>query len=292
MHATGTPSAITAARSRVTTGESVERSLVPAVALEPWIADVRVMSVAASPERVMTRLPSGTTSLVLCARPGRVAELVVAGPNLHASYKRASSVPLYARFTFRPGAARSFFDLAVHELAGRIVPIGDLWRDGVDALHGGLARSDGTFDDVVRILEAALVARLHAYRVDVSRSLLAGRAVRAIDAGALDRGSMRALAAQLGVSERHLRQVFLEAMGIPPKRYARIARIRRVVARAGTASWAQLAIEMGFYDQAHLHAEFSELLGITPRAFLTTLAAKAQLLKGSRTVGSDGEESR
>jgi methylphosphotriester-DNA--protein-cysteine methyltransferase len=70
------------------------------------------------------------------------------------------------------------------------------------------------------------------------------------------------------VSERHLRNVFREEIGISPKRYARIARIRRVAAKAGTESWARLAADHGFYDQAHLVAEFRELLGVTPRAFL------------------------
>jgi AraC-like DNA-binding protein len=47
-----------------------------------------------------------------------------------------------------------------------------------------------------------------------------------------------------------------------------MARIRRLVSRAGTAEWADLALEHGLYDQPHLNAEFRALLGVAPREFL------------------------
>jgi transcriptional regulator GlxA family with amidase domain len=67
---------------------------------------------------------------------------------------------------------------------------------------------------------------------------------------------------------------------VSPKRYARIARIRRVLARAGTASWAQIAAEQGFFDQAHLSGEFHALVGYSPRAFFQ------QGLQGAKRCGA------
>jgi transcriptional regulator GlxA family with amidase domain len=207
----------------------------------------------------------------MCTRHPRGAELVAVGPNGRAFYKPAAAVPLYTRFTFRPGGARAFFGVALHELANRVVSIDAVWGRRAERLRSELARASGEVDATIRAIEAALLEQLDAGRGDAARAALVGRAARALeagDAGVAEPEKIHALARRLGVSERQLRQVFREEIGISPKRYARIARIRRVVAKAGSAGWGQLAVEGGFYDQAHLTAEFRDLLGVTPRAFL------------------------
>jgi transcriptional regulator GlxA family with amidase domain len=72
-----------------------------------------------------------------------------------------------------------------------------------------------------------------------------------------------------GLSPRQLRRLFRLELGIGPKRYIRIVRLRRLLSTArANVSWADLAIEAGFYDQAHLISDFKELLNATPDAFL------------------------
>ena len=71
--------------------------------------------------------------------------------------------------------------------------------------------------------------------------------------------SVNAVALDLGVSERHLRRVFLETVGVGPKKFAQLTRFRRAVHAAreeGHASWARIAADAGYYDQAHLITEF------------------------------------
>ncbi|WP_309242948.1 AraC family transcriptional regulator [Hyalangium versicolor] len=245
-----------------------ERALTPAAPLQPWVSEVRVLTLSPSPARAMTRLPSGTSSLVLCTAHTEGLEVVATGPNTRASYKLARAVPLYVRFAFRPGGARAFFGVALHELADRIVSINDLWGPRAQGLRGRLAQAEGEVERTIRTLEEALLEQFEARRGSSWHSELVRRAASALEAGDAEPEHIHSLAQRLGVSERLLRQVFREEVGISPKRYARIARIRRVVARAGSAGWAQLAVESGFYDQAHLTAEFRDLLGVTPRSFL------------------------
>ncbi|MFC8527305.1 helix-turn-helix domain-containing protein [Nocardia sp. NPDC057227] len=68
-------------------------------------------------------------------------------------------------------------------------------------------------------------------------------------------------------TERQLRTLFAAGIGLSPKHYARIARLRLVLAHAGKAPWAHLAADTGYYDHSHLTAEFRRLMGVSPSAF-------------------------
>jgi AraC-like DNA-binding protein len=89
---------------------------------------------------------------------------------------------------------------------------------------------------------------------------------------------MTAVAAELGVSLRHLRRAFAEAVGLAPKQYARVARLHRALGAEG--DWSQRARLAGYYDQAHLVGEFRALLGATPEAYARGRGPVRQLCGG------------
>jgi AraC-like DNA-binding protein len=79
------------------------------------------------------------------------------------------------------------------------------------------------------------------------------------------------VATALRVSERNLRRVFRDTVGVGPKTFARLERFRRALdaARAQEAPrWAVIALDAGYYDQAHLIADFRAIAGVTPQALL------------------------
>jgi AraC-like DNA-binding protein len=84
------------------------------------------------------------------------------------------------------------------------------------------------------------------------------------------------VAVQLGVSERSLRRSFGEAVGMSPKAFAKLARFHRALRAAREhGSWARIAAGAGYYDQAHLIADFRAIAGVTPRALLGEVRAGA-----------------
>jgi transcriptional regulator GlxA family with amidase domain len=86
--------------------------------------------------------------------------------------------------------------------------------------------------------------------------------------------NVSSVAADLGVSERHLRRVFRKAVGMSPKGFARLARFRhalRMVREDSRLSWATIAAAAGYYDQAHLIEEFRAIAGVTPRVLLSEI---------------------
>ena len=78
---------------------------------------------------------------------------------------------------------------------------------------------------------------------------------------------VKELAAGLGIHVRSLERLFLEHLGIPPKRLNRLARLRQVLLRLRVrdfGSLADLAYSCGYSDQSHMTRDFKELTGHVP----------------------------
>ena len=80
--------------------------------------------------------------------------------------------------------------------------------------------------------------------------------------------SVETLQQATGLSRSRFAQRFRIAVGVTPKRYARIVRFSRALARLGDAPIAEVALEHDFYDQSHMYADFCEFAGMAPGAFL------------------------
>jgi AraC-like DNA-binding protein len=84
------------------------------------------------------------------------------------------------------------------------------------------------------------------------------------------RASVGAVQRASGASAERFIERFRDAVGLGPKRYLRVTRLRSLlerVAARGSANWSDLAFEFGFSDQAHLVREFRDLTGLTPGAY-------------------------
>lgn len=78
---------------------------------------------------------------------------------------------------------------------------------------------------------------------------------------------VNAVAAELGVSARQLQRRVTDAVGYGPKVLARVLRFRRLQALP-QAPLAELALDAGYADQAHMTAEVTRLAGMSPVRFL------------------------
>ena len=144
--------------------------------------------------------------------------------------------------------------VAADELRDRRVALEDLWG------RAGREAAERAGEDPFELL-AALRGRLDGAAPDRRVVEAARRLVRA------PATPVPALAASLGLGERHLRRRFAAGVGYGPKTFARVARFRRALAlvRAGE-SLAAAAAEAGYADQAHMTRELVALAGRTPAA--------------------------
>jgi AraC-like DNA-binding protein len=144
------------------------------------------------------------------------------------------------------------------ELVDRVVPLS--WA-GLDL--------DARLSDLLLSRVAAQPQR------EMARSDLAHHAATALSRNA----GISGVARRLHLSERQLRTIFTDTVGISPKHFTRIDRLRAVLAGAGRHSWSDLAVAAGYYDQAHLTVEFRTIMGVLPAAFLSGRLPSATLCK-------------
>ncbi len=169
------------------------------------------------------------------------------------------------------GAPEAVLGVRASAIAGRIVALEDLWGSAATRrLCDRLANARDLLD-AASVMDGAIAERL-----TLVHGADAGARLALHAAGRLTSANVNEVADDLGVSERHLRRVFRDAVGVSPKAFARLTRFRHAVraARERTpASWASIAAAAGYYDQAHLIAEFRAIAGVTPRALLGELRA-------------------
>lgn len=98
-----------------------------------------------------------------------------------------------------------------------------------------------------------------------TRSTVA-RALKLIDCGALDRGSVAALADRLGISARHLARLFDRHIGASPQQVAKTRRVQRAkrLLDATEDPITEIAYRAGFGSVRRFNAAFVELYGRSP----------------------------
>src|SRR5262245_17357318 len=105
-------------------------------------------------------------------------------------------------------------------------------------------------------------------------SRLAPAAAQRINAGALNGRSVADLAAELGVSERHLRRALRRELGVSPHELAQTHRLqlaRRLLAETALPV-TDVAYESGFESLRRFNVAFHEQYGMSPRALRRTFA--------------------
>lgn len=79
------------------------------------------------------------------------------------------------------------------------------------------------------------------------------------------------IAEDIGWSRKHLRNRFLEQIGLAPKTVGRIMRFHAAIRHIGAAdrmNWATLAADCGYADQAHFNRDFRDFAGAAPETYL------------------------
>jgi AraC-like DNA-binding protein len=202
-------------------------------------------------------------------------------PNVHVIFETAGSVVagvqtrMFSRvlegqsqvfgIKFKPGGFRPFLKFATSKLADRVVAAESILGKDVNALEGILL-SSGEENEKVEAANAFFRARMpkpDAVIEGVGRiveRILEERDIKTVDD----------LVDRTGIGKRSLQRMFNEYVGVSPKWVIRRYRLHELVERFNSNDeprWADLALELGYFDQAHLINDFRSITGYSPTEY-------------------------
>lgn len=166
---------------------------------------------------------------------------------------------------FRPGGFHPFLRAPVSALTEQTRPLSMLWGADADRLAASLAAAP----DLPALVEAAerhLRARWPPPDPEVGEI---GRIVHAL---LYDRTITRVdeVSARFGMTPRTLQRLFQRYVGVSPKWVLRRYRLHEAAARLAegtTGTWAEVATDLGYFDQPHFIRDFTRAVGMTPAAY-------------------------
>jgi AraC-like DNA-binding protein len=167
---------------------------------------------------------------------------------------------------FRPGGANAFFPLPLGELRNNVLDLDVFWKSAADSLRDQLLEAASPTEKF-RIFEDALLARCRS--VESTHRAVS----HALDCFMREPGgaAIGTVADRVGFSPRHFIELFNDQVGMTPKVFCRVRRFQRAlyqIHRHRDFAWADLAVDCGYYDQAHLIHDFKEFCGMTPGDYL------------------------
>ena len=191
--------------------------------------------------------------------------LVVAGPDTVAHRPDVREGEAVVGLRFDPGVLPTLLGMPATELTDQRVALTDLWGTArTRRLEGDLA---GLVDP--RAVESAVVAALRSHDGHPGALAVPTHARRHLVAQIASGRSVAALAAETGWSERHLLRRSRELFGYGPAVLRRVLRLQRALGSAGAGRpLAQVALDAGYSDQAHLSRDVRALTGTTLRSLV------------------------
>ncbi|XYH97536.1 helix-turn-helix domain-containing protein [Sorangium sp. So ce1128] len=229
---------------------------------------VRRIRAVSGPQATDTyrRLPDGETELVVGFGGGGGSATAI-GTRTRALRKHAPARAGHLLVRFHIAGAYPFFGRPMSEITDQVVSLEALWHRGACAALASASDASTAAGAVLAALTRVLAGEAI---YEPGSAVGARRAVRAILA-APRLPSVGELAGGLGASERQLRRAFDQVIGMSPKRFVRVVRLQRALAAARAtprADWATIAERAGYFDQAHLIADFRAMTGETPGALV------------------------
>jgi len=168
----------------------------------------------------------------------------------------------YLRTFFKPGKLERYLGTPLVETTDRLLTLDEFGLNGVSELQDQILNG-ADIKQRVAFLERHLEGRFRSLGEEkeliqyLTEALAAGRVFL----------SVKELCRFFGYSARHLRRIFLDQVGITPKRFLAMVRVKQVVQALHSMpgrSLTDLAYEFRFSDQAHFCREFKAFLGSSP----------------------------
>ena len=166
--------------------------------------------------------------------------------------------------SFKPGGLAPFFRIPAQETRDAGIPLDLLWGRRAIDLREQLLEAPSPHAKL-DTMERALTEMWKPLDLHPAIAHALGEfAKRPHDA------RIAAVTAMSNLSPKRFIERFKAAVGLTPKRYSRILRFQHALAHAETGhrvDWTRIAMDCGYFDQAHFIHDFRSFAGITPTGY-------------------------
>jgi AraC-like DNA-binding protein len=162
---------------------------------------------------------------------------------------------------FRPGMAYRFFHFPMHLFTDTTAALADVWKGMATEIEDRLARAHDNATRVA-VVQQYLLQQLASSEED--KHVAYCQKLAQLSSGPL---SVKQLAENTGIGQRHLSRRFQQCIGLSPKEYLRVSRFMRSLQRLKkypARSLTEIAYESGYYDQAHFIRDYNAYTDHTP----------------------------
>jgi len=179
--------------------------------------------------------------------------------------------PVVLAAQFRSYGMFALFGIPMHEFTDHAVSLDQISTAEEKALIA-ILHEQKELPDQIRALEAYLL-----YKVEKSRYIHdLGKIIRAHHTIISRDGNLSIvrLASELNTSERSLERSFQEMIGLSPKTFSGVVRIKKAMQLAGSRKkpeWSQIVYSLGYTDQAHFVKDFKKFIHQTPSEYYQLL---------------------
>ena len=170
---------------------------------------------------------------------------------------------------FRPGGFRPWLGRAVASIADRSIAPTDVFADAVD-LDERLAAVADNDDALIDAAAAFLEPRRPPCDPLVERAVERVAAIVGEIASDVSIARVEQLAERHAMTPRALQRLFRDYVGASPKWVIARYRLHEAVERIGRGEaidWSTLALDLGYFDQAHFIRDFKRLVGWAPAEY-------------------------
>jgi AraC-like DNA-binding protein len=230
-----------------------------------WMLQGSGVSAFPRPHRVV---PDGCIDLIFMRRgPTEDYQALIVGTMTRPIEEELALHTDYIGIRFNPGGFRHFFQIPPRELTDQIVSLDDL------SSQSGIAErlaDDCGLTASLESLEDDLARRFKPEERDLLPSI-----VFEMISARHGNVPMTELERLTGWSPRHLRRMFHESIGVGPKTFCRIIRFMsafRILRRNPRPNLLDIALDAGYYDQAHFIHEFEDFYGSSPSTIIVNSA--------------------
>ena len=169
---------------------------------------------------------------------------------------------------FLASGGHVFFSQAMNALANRFVNNEhNIFLGGAELSDKLLSVTDNKTPQVfIDIIENHLLKELKQYETHAQKRLR--HLIQLVEAD--PNFSLQELADMLKVSTREVQRIFKQFVGVAPNTFLRVNKINQAKAKIANnefSSLTQLAIDSGYFDQAHFIRDFKSFMQATPKQY-------------------------